>query len=95
MDNDGRRDPALDDDVQIDDDENPEWTAEDFANAKPLPLPRIKELKAVPQELPPVDLLKESFGSEAEGPTLPDEECYALGRTLFEYKPAERIEPRF
>ncbi len=35
MDDDGRRDPAPDDDP-IDDDENPEWTAEDFARAKPI-----------------------------------------------------------
>ncbi len=68
------------------------WTAEDFANAQPMPLPTIKELKAVPQELPPADLLKDTFGSAAEEPTLPDEECYALGRTLFEYKPAEGVE---
>lgn len=69
------------------------WTAEDFANAKPLPLPRLRELKAVPQEVPPIDLLKDTFGSEAEEPTLPDEERYALGRTLFEYKPTARTEP--
>ncbi|MCP4654955.1 MAG: trypsin-like serine protease [bacterium] len=69
------------------------WTAEDFANAKPLPLPRIKELKAVPQEAPSGDFLKETFGSEAEEPTLPDEAAYALGRTLFEVKPAAMTGP--
>jgi hypothetical protein len=29
-------DPAHYEDVDIDDDENPEWTAEDFAKARPL-----------------------------------------------------------
>jgi hypothetical protein len=29
-------DPANYDDVDIDDDENPEWTSEDFAKARPL-----------------------------------------------------------
>jgi len=69
------------------------WTAEKFASAKPIPLPRVKDLRVVPQEVPSGDFLKETFGSEAEEPTLSDEECYALGRTLFEYKPAEMTEP--
>jgi uncharacterized protein (DUF4415 family) len=37
MDNDGRKDPALDeDDGPIDDEDNPEWTEADFARAKPI-----------------------------------------------------------
>jgi uncharacterized protein (DUF4415 family) len=38
---------ALDDDAPIDDDDNPEWTEEDFARAKPIDeIPELADLAA-------------------------------------------------
>jgi uncharacterized protein (DUF4415 family) len=49
MGSDGRKQPTddLDDDGPIVDDENPEWTEEDFARAKPIDqIPELAELAA-------------------------------------------------
>ncbi|MCP4664050.1 MAG: trypsin-like serine protease [bacterium] len=74
------------------------WTAEDFANARPFPMPTIEDAhKAMPgaaRETPPGDLMKERFGSEAEEPTLTGDQRYALHRTLFDYQSKRRSDPR-
>lgn len=36
MDTDGRKTSDTDDDSAVDDEDNPEWTAEDFARARPI-----------------------------------------------------------
>jgi uncharacterized protein (DUF4415 family) len=36
MDPDGRKPSQIDDDAPIDDEDNPEWTEEDFARARPI-----------------------------------------------------------
>ncbi|MCP4664051.1 MAG: trypsin-like serine protease [bacterium] len=68
------------------------WTAEDYANARPMPLPRVKSLPRATREAPPGTFEKELWGTEAEEPTLAGDERYALRRTLFDFKPAERTD---
>jgi V8-like Glu-specific endopeptidase len=64
------------------------WTAEDFANARPLPMPTVPSIAGATRELPPAKLVAETFGSTAEEPTLTGEARYALRRKLFEHQPA-------
>ncbi len=63
------------------------WSAEDFANARPLPRPMVKSIDGATREAPPSLPVKETFGSEAAEPTVTGEERYALSRTLVDYQP--------
>ncbi|MCP4664049.1 MAG: trypsin-like serine protease [bacterium] len=63
------------------------WTAEDFANARPMPLPKVKSLSGATREAPPGHFEKEVWGTEAAEPTLTGDARYALYRTLFDFQP--------
>jgi len=62
------------------------WTAEDFASARPMPLPMVEEITDATREAPASVLETEHFASEAAEPTLPDHERFAFHQTLFEYQ---------
>ncbi len=64
------------------------WTAEDFANARPMPLPRVKGLPGPTREAPPGTFEQEVWGTAAAEPALAGGQRYALRRTLFAARPA-------